>query len=300
MNLERRYRRLVRVFPTAWRVRHEEDLIATLLDASEPGRTRVSVGQAVNLLRSGVAVRIRSAGMRVLESFGGGGPWWFLAASLATALAVLVVRVWVTEVSAEFLVTSLVVVVVPGTGVVYTVSSALGGGARRGLVAAMGCTLGTVPHLAAAMVGLSGVMQAGAVAFEVVRWIGVAYLAFMGISMIRDGGLRLDDVEPVDQPVGTVVRRGVLLNLLNPKLTVFFFAFLPQFLATPPGLGDPRLIGLGSIFMLMTFAVFIAYAHVSAAVRNRVLGAPTVMRWVQRSVGGLLVGFAARLAITDR
>lgn len=143
-------------------------------------------------------------------------------------------------------------------------------------------------------------MQAGAVAFEVVRWIGVAYLAFMGISMIREGGLRLDDVEPVDQPVGTVVRRGVLLNLLNPKLTVFFFAFLPQFLATPPGLGDPRLIGLGSIFMLMTFAVFIAYAHVSAAVRSRVLGAPTVMRWVQRSVGGLLVGFAARLAITDR
>jgi hypothetical protein len=122
VSLERRYRRLVRVFPIAWRARHEEDLIATLLDASEPGRTRVSCGQAVNLLRSGVAVRIRSAGVRVVASFGTGGPWWFLAASVATALAVLVVRVWVTEVSAEFLVTSLVVVVVPGTGVVYTVS----------------------------------------------------------------------------------------------------------------------------------------------------------------------------------
>ncbi|HEX4984155.1 MAG TPA: LysE family translocator [Ilumatobacteraceae bacterium] len=289
------------MFPRTWRTCHEDDLIATLLDASEPGRTRVSVGQAANLLRSGVAVRIRSTRMRVVASLGAGGQWWFLAASVATAVAVVVVRVWVTEVSVEFLVTSLVVVVVPGTGVVYTVSSALGGGTRRGLVAAMGCTLGTVPHLAAAMVGLSGVMQAGATAFEVVRWIGVAYLAFMGISMIREGGgLRLDDVEPVDQPVGTVVRRAVLLNLLNPKLTVFFFAFLPQFLATPPGLADPRLIGLGSIFMLMTFAVFIAYAHVSAVVRSRVLGAPTVMRWVQRSVGGLLVGFAARLAITDR
>jgi threonine/homoserine/homoserine lactone efflux protein len=96
------------------------------------------------------------------------------------------------------------------------------------------------------------------------------------------------------------VRRGILLNLLNPKLTMFFFAFLPQFLNTPPGLLDLRLIGLGGVFMLMTLAVFVVYAYASATVRDRVLGAPLVLRWVQRSLGALLIGLAARLAVTDR
>lgn len=203
--------------------------------------------------------------------------------------------------SVEFLLTSLVVAAIPGTGVVYTVSSAIGGGRRRGLIAAIGCTLGIVPHILAAMLGLSGVMQAGALAFEVVRWAGVAYLVYMGISMIRDGGsLTLEDQDGSTGTVGPIVRRGILLNLLNPKLTVFFFAFLPQFLATPPGLLDAQLIRLGGVFMLATFAVFAVYAYTSAAVRDRVLRAPTVRRWLQRTLGALLIGLAARLAVTDR
>ena len=206
--------------------------------------------------------------------------------------------------SVEFLLTSLVVVALPGTGVVYTVSSSFGGGWRRGLFAAIGCTLGIVPHILAAMLGLSAIMQAGSVVFEVVRWAGVAYLIFMGVSMIREGGaLQLDDQDDQHGSVGSmglVVRRGILLNLLNPKLTMFFFAFLPQFLDTPPGLLDLRLIGLGGVFMLMTLAVFVVYAYASATVRDRVLGAPVVLRWVQRSLGALVIGLAARLAVTDR
>jgi threonine/homoserine/homoserine lactone efflux protein len=151
------------------------------------------------------------------------------------------------------------------------------------------------------MLGLSGVMQAGAVAFEVVRWAGVAYLAFMGISMIRRGGaLQIDDRDDTEESAASVVRRGILLNLLNPKLTVFFFAFLPQFLDTPPSLLDIRLVGLGSIFMLMTLGVFVVYALASAAIRDRVLRAPAVLAWIQRSLGALLVAFAARLAVTER
>ncbi len=206
--------------------------------------------------------------------------------------------------SVEFLLTSLVVVLIPGTGVVYTVSSSIGGGWRRGLFAAIGCTLGIVPHMLAAMLGLSGIMQAGAVAFEAVRWAGVAYLIFMGMSMIRDSGaLQLDDQDDQHVSIGSmglVVRRGILLNLLNPKLTMFFFAFLPQFLDTPPGLLDPRLIWLGGVFMLMTLAVFAAYAYASAAVRELVLRTPVVLRRFQRSLGALLIGLAARLALTDR
>jgi len=203
--------------------------------------------------------------------------------------------------SVEFLLMSLVVVLIPGTGVVYTVSSSIGGGRRRGLFAAFGCTLGIVPHMLAAMLGLSAVMQAGSVAFEVVRWAGVAYLVSMGASMIREAGaMPLDGENAAIEPMGNVVRRAILLNALNPKLTVFFFAFLPQFLDASPGLFDTELIGLGTVFMLMTFAVFAVYAYASAAFRDLVLAAPVARRWVERALGAFLIGFAAKLAFTDR
>ena len=193
----------------------------------------------------------------------------------------------------------------PGTGVVYTVASSLGGGWRRGWLAALGCTFGVVPHILAALLGLSGVMQAGAVAFEAVRWAGVAYLLFMGVGMLRHGGGLRVEPNPAgerapEEPAGRILRRGIVLNLLNPKLTVFFFAFLPQFLETPPKLFDTRLVGLGSLFMLVTFVVFLAYASVSVKVRERVLRTPAALRSIQRWLGALLVGFSARLAVTDR
>jgi threonine/homoserine/homoserine lactone efflux protein len=203
--------------------------------------------------------------------------------------------------SIEFLLTSLVVAAIPGTGVVYTVSSSIGGGRRRGLVAAIGCTLGIVPHMLAAMLGLSAIMQAGAVVLEVVRYAGVAYLVFMGASMIRDAGaLPLDDGDASIYPSGLVVRRGILLNVLNPKLTLFFFAFLPQFLDASPGILDASVIWLGGVFMLVTLAVFTVYAYASAAIRDLVLAAPVARRWIERSLGALLIGFAAKLAFTDR
>jgi threonine/homoserine/homoserine lactone efflux protein len=204
-------------------------------------------------------------------------------------------------VSIEFLLTSLVVILIPGTGVVYTVSSSIGGGRRRGLFAAVGCTLGILPHMLAAMLGLSGIMHAGSVVFEVVRWAGVAYLVFMGFSMIRDAGtLPLDDQGAPGDSAGAIVWRGVLLNVLNPKLTLFFFAFLPQFLDASPGLLDVKLIELGGIFMLMTLAVFAVYAIASAAIRDLVLAAPVARRWIERAFGAILIGFAAKLAFTDR
>jgi threonine/homoserine/homoserine lactone efflux protein len=201
----------------------------------------------------------------------------------------------------QFLVTSFLVALIPGTGVVYTVSSAIGGGGRRGLYAAVGCTLGILPHMAAAMLGLSGIMQTGATVFEAVRWAGVVYLLFIGLSMFREGGaLRMEGDAARSVSMAAVVRRGILLNLLNPKLTLFFFAFLPQFLDADTGLLDARLIGLGGLFMLVTLVVFAGYAYVSAVFRDRVLGAPVARRWVERTIGALLIGFAAKLALTDR
>jgi threonine/homoserine/homoserine lactone efflux protein len=151
------------------------------------------------------------------------------------------------------------------------------------------------------MLGLSAIMQAGAVVFEVVRWAGVAYLVFMGVSMIRDAGaVPLDDENAPIARMPIVVRRGILLNVLNPKLTMFFFAFLPQFLDASPGLLDSELIWLGGVFMLMTLAVFAVYAFASAAVRDLVLAVPVARRWIERALGTLLIGFAVSLAFTDR
>lgn len=298
------YRRLRRLFPAAWRDRHEAELLATLRDAAGPGRAQASPADVADLVRSAVVLRLRDLSGRLSVDRRRTAPW--PAALALGAVAAAVGLAWATGtgsggLSGEFLVTSLVVVVIPGTGVLYTVSSAVGGGWRRGVFAALGCTLGIVPHVMAAMLGLSGVMRAGAAAFEVVRWLGVAYLVAMGVSMFRTGGaLRLDDPRPPAAAPGGVVARGIVVNLLNPKLTAFFFAFLPQFLDSPPGLLDPRLASLGAVFMVMTLAVFVAYAWASATVRERVLGAPAVLRWLQRSLGALVVGFAARLAVADR
>jgi threonine/homoserine/homoserine lactone efflux protein len=295
VTLEDDYRRLSRLFPARWRDHNEDELIATLLDAAEPGRDSVSLAEAADLVRGAAILRWRDLGNRA-------GRAGTAVATVAAGALALLALLTLDGVSAEFVLTSLVVAAVPGTGVFYTVSSALGGGWRQGLYAALGGTVGIVPHLLAAMLGLSGVMQAGAVAFEALRWAGVAYLVFVGLSMIRDrGGLQVDRPQDVrGDRMALVVRRGVLINLLNPKLTLFFFAFLPQFLGRPAGVLHPRLVVLGAVFMATTLAVFLVYAWASAAVRDRVLGAPRVLRWVQRSLGTLLIGLAARVAVADR
>lgn len=298
MSLEAAYRRRLWLFPREWKVAHEDEVLGVLLDTAPSGQRSVPLGETVDLVFGALRVRLRSArhvaSRRVVAAS--------TAGLIVVALSALVLGQSNGVVSPEFLATSLIVVLVPGTGVVYTVSSAIGGGWRRGFVAAIGCTLGIVPHMLAAMLGLSGLMQAGASLFEVVRWVGVAYLVFMGVSMIRSGGaLQLgDDSGALDDRTLAVVRRGILLNLLNPKLTIFFFAFLPQFLDNPPRLLDPQLVLLGLVFMAMTLAVFVGYAYMSATVRDRVLDSPGLLRWIQRSLGALLVGFATRLAVADR
>jgi threonine/homoserine/homoserine lactone efflux protein len=296
MTLEDRYRRILRLYPKAWRAEHEDDIVAVLLDAAGSDRDTIAPADVFDLVRNAIVLRSRAA-----------RPALVVSSAVLLSLAVVAVLTLgpgrsPRGVSVEFLVTSLIVVLIPGTGVVYTLSHGIGGGRRRGVFAAIGCTLGILPHMAAAMLGLSGLMNAGAAAFEVFRWIGVAYLGLVGISMIRGGGSLQPSRErrADDQSMYRVVRRGILLNLLNPKLTVFFFAFLPQFLDSAPAGFEPRLMGLGGIFMILTLVVFIGYAYAGSVVRDRVLAAPRVLTWLRRTLGTLLLGFAARLAVADR
>ncbi|WNM38622.1 LysE family translocator [Micromonospora halotolerans] len=202
--------------------------------------------------------------------------------------------------SIAFLLTTLVVVITPGTGVVYTLATGLSAGRRAGLVAAAGCTLSLVPHLVAAVTGLAALLRAGTPAFRVVTWLGVAYLLWMAWAALRDRGpLPVDEHRP-PRPAGRLFRDGVLMNLLNPKVTVFFVAFLPQFV--PPDAPDApvRMLACGAVFMAATLVVFAGYALLAGALRRRVLARPRLTALLRHGFAGSFLALGLGLALTAR
>jgi threonine/homoserine/homoserine lactone efflux protein len=206
------------------------------------------------------------------------------------------------RVSVAFLVTTLVIVATPGTGALFTITAGLSRGARAGIVAAFGCTLGIVPHLVATVTGLAAVMHTSAVAFNTIKYAGVAYLVYLAWQTWRDrSSLAVDDTSETPEPRShwSVVRTAVAINVLNPKLTIFFFAFLPQFVS---GSADPvpRMLVLSGVFMLATFVVFALYGWAAAAMRRHVLERPRVVQWLRRSFAATYVGLAGRLAVEGR
>jgi threonine/homoserine/homoserine lactone efflux protein len=205
---------------------------------------------------------------------------------------------------AAFLLTTLIVVATPGTGVVYTISIGLAQGRRAGVVAAAGCTLGIVPHMAATITGVAALLHTSAVAFQALKYLGVAYLIYMAWAMLRDGSpVAVDGADGADAPRATssaIVLRAVLINLLNPKLTIFFLAFLPQFVGTGAAGSLPRMLQLSAVFMLVSFVVFAVYGVVAAALRTQVISRPGVMRWMNRFFAGSFVALGARLAFAAR
>lgn len=199
-----------------------------------------------------------------------------------------------------FLLTSLVVVVTPGTGVIYTLATAIARGYRASVVAAFGCTLGILPQMLAAILGLAAVLNASAVAFQTLKYVGVAYLLYLAWSAWRErGALAIGDEMPSRSAI-RVIATAVVINLLNPKLTLFFFAFLPQFVSAHDSNPIPQMLELSAIFMAMTFVVFVGYGFLASAARERILSRPRVMTWMRRVFAGAFVALAARLALTER
>ena len=203
-------------------------------------------------------------------------------------------------VSVEFLITSLVVVLMPGTGVIYTVSTGLTQGRRASVYAALGCTAGILPHLLATVLGLAAVMHASALAFQMLKYAGVAYLFYVAYATWRDrSAFAVDGTLSEVSAVGLVVK-AFLLNILNPKLTIFFLAFLPQFVE--PGASQPlaQLLVLSSVFMGMTFVVFVVYGFVAHEFRRLVIESTAVQRWLRYSFAAAFAGLGAKLAFSDR
>ncbi|WP_296736523.1 LysE family translocator [Mesorhizobium sp.] len=202
--------------------------------------------------------------------------------------------------SIEFLLTSLIVVASPGTGVLYTLSAGLSRGARASVIAAFGCTLGIIPHMAAAITGLAAVLHTSAVAFETLKYVGVAYLLYMAWNTLKDrGGLSVEEnVAP--RSTARIIGSGVLVNILNPKLSIFFFAFLPQFVSTAEPNAFSKMLELSGVFMLMTFLVFVVYGVFAASIRGQVASRPMLLTWMRRSFAGAFVMLGAKLALADR
>lgn len=202
--------------------------------------------------------------------------------------------------SIDFLLVSLIVVASPGTGAIFTIATGLSRGARASVVAAFGCTLGIVPHMIAAATGLAAILHANAVAFQTLKYAGVAYLLYMAWSTIReDGALRVDGGGAAHSARQTIVK-AILINLLNPKLSIFFLAFLPQFISAGEAQPLYRMLVLSAIFMGMTFVVFALYGIFAAAMRAHVISRPRVMRWLRRTFAGAFVLLGAKLATAER
>ncbi len=200
----------------------------------------------------------------------------------------------------EFLITSFVVVLIPGTGVIFTISTGLTQGRKAAVFAALGCTSGILPHLMATVLGLAALMHTSALAFQTLKYAGIAYLFYIAFATWRDKStLAIEEKSSASTATGLILK-AFLLNILNPKLTIFFLAFLPQFVQ--PGSTEPifQLILLSTVFMAMTFVVFVGYGFLAHAFRKTVVDSPRIQTWLRRSFAAAFVGLAAELSFADK
>jgi threonine/homoserine/homoserine lactone efflux protein len=203
-------------------------------------------------------------------------------------------------VSIEFLITSFIVVVSPGTGVLYTLATGLSRGSRASVVAAFGCTIGIVPHMAAAIMGLAALLHTSALAFQLFKYLGVAYLLYMAWSTLREHGVLSVEKETSAKSAAQTTVTAILINILNPKLSIFFLAFLPQFVSAEELHPLARMLELSAVFMLMTFVVFVGYGLFAASIRDHVISRPRVLTWMRRSFAAAFGALGAKLAFADR
>lgn len=203
-------------------------------------------------------------------------------------------------ISAEFLITSLIVVLVPGTGVIFTVSTGITQGRKASIYAALGCTAGIIPHLLATILGLAAIMHTSALAFQTLKYAGVAYLFYIAYATWKDSSAFAIDSTPARSSALALTVRAILLNLLNPKLTIFFLAFLPQFVTQGAAAPLAQLLLLSGVFMAMTFAVFVVYGLSAHTFRQGVIESQTVQNWMRRSFAAAFAGLGVHLAFSEK
>jgi len=200
---------------------------------------------------------------------------------------------------AWFLTASWVLIVTPGPDMIYVVSRGVAQGRKAAIVSVCGIILGLTTHTLAAAFGLALVLKTSAIAFEAIKYLGAAYLVYLGIKMIRSNeGIVVGEASPLN--TRAVFVQGLLSCLFNPKLAMFFLAFLPQFVNPALGSETLQMVSLGALFSVFGFSFLFTVAYFSGAVGNWVASKPTLLKRIGWVSGGTLIALGLRLAFTQR
>ena len=200
----------------------------------------------------------------------------------------------------EFLLASLIVVLIPGTGVVYTITTGLTLKWRASLAAAVGCTLGIVPHILASILGLSAVMNMSAQVFSLLKWAGALYLLYLAWNMWREAGSLEITKKSAETSFMKIILKAIAINLLNPKLTIFFFAFLPLFVSRNSTSPTVEMILLSAVFMGLTLIVFAVYGILASGISAYLMNSARAVKRLQQAFALILAGFAVKMALSEK
>ena len=200
----------------------------------------------------------------------------------------------------EFLLASLVVVLIPGTGVVYTITTGLTLKWRASLAAAIGCTLGIIPHILASILGLSALLNMSAQVFSVLKLAGAFYLLYLAWNMWREAGTLEISKNSTDTSLTNIIIKAIAINLLNPKLTIFFFAFLPLFVSKNSSSSTMELILLSAVFMGITLIVFALYGILASGISAYLVNSSKAVKRLQQAFAVILAGFGVKLALSQK
>ena len=202
-------------------------------------------------------------------------------------------------INAEFLLASLIVVLIPGTGVIYTITTGLTLKWRASIAAAIGCTLGIVPHILASILGLSALLNMSAQVFSALKIAGAMYLLYLAWNMWREAGTLEINKKSTGFSITQIVIKAIAINLLNPKLTIFFFAFLPLFVSKDSASPTLEMIVLSAVFMGMTFLIFALYGILASGISAYLINSSRAVKRMQQAFAAVIAIFAVKLALSE-
>ncbi len=204
------------------------------------------------------------------------------------------------SVAISFFATAVLLAYAPGPDIVFVLAQSAVYGAKAGLATTCGLMTGLCVHTALVTAGVAALIQASPTAFLLLKAAGALYLLYLAWLSWRAGAMRADGVKPAFPGCLALYRRGIFMNVTNPKVSIFFLAFLPQFVR--PGAGDElaQLLGLSATFMLMTFVIFAIYGLLAHAFRKAVVESQQVQAWLRRGFAASFAGLGANLALADR
>ena len=200
-----------------------------------------------------------------------------------------------------FIGAAFVLVIAPGPDMAYMLARTVAQGRAAGFLAAAGINAGAYVHVCASVVGLTAVLAASSFAFTVIKWAGAGYLVWMGYRALTSKGeaLKVEGAPTQKLRRRSIFWQGFWSDVLNPKVAIFFLAFLPQFVSVDDSNPLVRMLLLSAAFMLMTFVVFVGYGLFAASIRDHVISRPRVLTWMRRTFAAAFVALGARLAFAD-